>query len=466
MAIPAVPVIDDLPPAPTRNDGAADFTPKSDAMIGALQPLVVQVNITTQWMNGRLTDAQAAQAAAAASATAAADSATLAGQKVGLAADQVGLAITARQGAETALASTQVVAASVQSAAGTPSLIGRGGQALCAKIDETGVEFKALGQAIGDILVTARTPDATYLPANGSAYLQATWPELFAVIGAAVKTAPVTKLADPTSLPAGTGSGVAFSTDGVYMAVAHTTSPFVTIYKRSGDVFTKLPNPASIPPSQGNGVAFSTDGTYLAVAHAFSPYITIYKRSGDVFTKLADPATLPTSVGNGVAFSADGTYLAVAHTTSPFVTIYKRSGEVFTKLANPATLPANNAYGVAFSTDGVYMAVAHNITPFIALYKRAGDVFTKLPNPVSLQPSDSYAVALYQSGATYMGDFMAIAHSGTPYVTIYRDGYPFDPYTQFQLPAGTANGTTPQPNIDTALPIPKLTPYIKAKVNP
>ena len=73
MAIPAVPVIGDLPPAPTRSDGPADFTPKADAMIGALQPLVVQSNIAIQWMNGRLTDAQAAQAAAAASAAAAAD---------------------------------------------------------------------------------------------------------------------------------------------------------------------------------------------------------------------------------------------------------------------------------------------------------------------------------------------------------------------------------------------------------
>ena len=41
-------------------------------------------------------------------------------------------------------------------------------------------------------------------------------------------------------------------------------------------------------------VAFSSDDTYMAVAHQNSPFITIYKRSGDTFTKLADPATLPT----------------------------------------------------------------------------------------------------------------------------------------------------------------------------
>ena len=86
------------------------------------------------------------------------------------------------------------------------------------------------------------------------------------------------------------------------MAVAHATSPFVTIYKRSGDTFTKLANPATLPPSTGYGVAFSADGTYMAVAHFITPFVTIYKRSGDTFTKLANPAALPTSTGNGVAF--------------------------------------------------------------------------------------------------------------------------------------------------------------------
>ena len=47
----AVPVISNLPPAPTRSDGPADFTPKADAMIGALQPMVVQTNAVTSFIN-------------------------------------------------------------------------------------------------------------------------------------------------------------------------------------------------------------------------------------------------------------------------------------------------------------------------------------------------------------------------------------------------------------------------------
>jgi WD40 repeat protein len=86
-----------------------------------------------------------------------------------------------------------------------------------------------------------------------------------------------TKLADPTTLPNGTGFSCAFSPDGTYLAVAHYSSPYITIYKRSGDIFTKLANPATLPASTGFSCAFSPDGTYLAVGYNSTPYITIYK---------------------------------------------------------------------------------------------------------------------------------------------------------------------------------------------
>lgn len=87
---------------------------------------------------------------------------------------------------------------------------------------------------------------------------------------------------------------------------------------------------------------------YLAVAHDTTPYITVYGQDVDTFNKLANPSTLPTGHGRDVAFSSDGVYMAVTHSTTPFINIYKRAGDVFTKLANPSTLPAGNGYGVAF----------------------------------------------------------------------------------------------------------------------
>ena len=45
-----------------------------------------------------------------------------------------------------------------------------------------------------------------------------------------------------------------------FLAVGHNTTPFITIYRHSGDTFTKLANPAALPAGQGNGVAFFPNG--------------------------------------------------------------------------------------------------------------------------------------------------------------------------------------------------------------
>src|SRR5690606_4456614 len=81
----------------------------------------------------------------------------------------------------------------------------------------------------------------------------------------------VNKVNDPSTLPTGDGFGVSFSPDGNYLAVGHSSSPYVTIYKRNGDTFTKLPNPSTLPINTVFGVSFSPDGNYLAVGHWDSP---------------------------------------------------------------------------------------------------------------------------------------------------------------------------------------------------
>ena len=92
---------------------------------------------------------------------------------------------------------------------------------------------------------------------------------------------------------------------------------------------TKLSNPPTLPTSHAHGVAFDPTGMYLAVAHDSSPYITIYKRIGDTFTKLSNPSTLPAGSGNEVAFDPTGMYLAVAHSRSPYITIYAAIASCF-----------------------------------------------------------------------------------------------------------------------------------------
>ena len=179
--------------------------------------------------------------------------------------------------------------------------------------------------SVGDIVISkdiTKYANPEWLLCDGSLIDEFVYPELATMLS---RPNPSTKLANPATLPTDIGRGVSWSADGTYMSVAHSVSPFITIYKRSGDTFTKLANPSILPTDTGYGVSWSSDGTYMSVAHATAPYVTIYKRRGDVFTKLADPATLPTGIGQGVSWSSDGVYMSVAHSTTPFITIYKGS---------------------------------------------------------------------------------------------------------------------------------------------
>jgi predicted transcriptional regulator len=287
----------------------------------------------------------------------------------------------------------------------------------------------------GDLVTSSRaltTPD--WLPCTGLTYLQSSYSALFAELGLVNSFDPMVKLADPAALPGGDGHGGDFSPDGVYMAIAHATTPFVTIYKRAGETFTKLTNPTTLPTGQGTGASFSSDGVYLAVTHRTSPFVTIYKRAGDTFTKLTNPATLPANHAYGVSFSADDGHLTVSHFDSPYVTTYSRSGDTFTKLANPATLPTGRGYGVSYSPSGVYMAVAHDTGPYITIYKRSGDTFTKLANPATLPTGNSEACMFSPDDA-----YLAVTHTTSPYITIYkRSG---DTFTKLANPAALPTNT-------------------------
>lgn len=263
-----------------------------------------------------------------------------------------------------------------------------------------------------------------------------------------------TKLTNPAILPTGAGNGCAFSPDGKYVAVAHATSPFITIYSFSGGVLTKLANPSSLPTATCYRCTFSPNSTFLVVSISASPYIAIYSiNSSGVFTKIANPATLPTGSAFGCKFSPSGNFLAVTHNTSPYVTIYSVSGNVFTKVANPATLPTGAGRNCAFSPDGTLLAV---IGSGFVIYSISGSVFTaidtsSLPkftgNSCAFSPDGKYLAAgsgnnalvsisegvftalpdltgrgsgsISSASFSFDSTFLAIATSGSPFTEIY-----------------------------------------------
>jgi hypothetical protein len=144
--------------------------------------MVGEVNTALAWQAdsmaataGSMTAAAGSAAAASASATAAAGSVVSAQAQVGLAAQQAGNAAASSN-------SAQVAAAAAGSAVGLPSLVGNSTKALVVKTNETGVEFKAIGQAIGDFLETSRIPDETYILPD-TVYSRAAYPELSIILG-------------------------------------------------------------------------------------------------------------------------------------------------------------------------------------------------------------------------------------------------------------------------------------------
>lgn len=288
----------------------------------------------------------------------------------------------------------------------------------------------------------------------------------------------------------GGGSGAVGSGGGSkFLAVSSQDTPFITIYSRTGDVFTKLANPASLPGGNsqsscqfnalvGGGVVSST---VLATTQGSSPYINTYDISGNTFTKNANPLTLPPAEAHQVAFAPNG-MLAVAHDGSPFMTVY--TADAVNKLTNPSALPSGGGegiawngnsrvavgggganprvsvysvsgqapastlarvaelnvgsggfgFGLAYTGDGAFLAVAHDNSPFVSVFSISGDTYTKVADPATLPASNGNGVAWNPDGTS-----LAVAHTTSPFVTIYnRSG---STLTKIANPADLPTGT-------------------------
>jgi hypothetical protein len=203
-----------------------------------------------------------------------------------------------------------------------------------------------------------------------------------------------TKYSNPGTGTASTTRAVAFHPSDTAIAVSSSSSPYINAYAwTSASGFgTKFANPATLPaggPQAGTpkSIAFSPAGDAVAIAHNTSPFVTVYPWSGAGFgTKFANPATLPVSNGFSVAFSPAGDAIAVTNGSSPAITAYPWSGSGFgTKYSNPATLPTA-AVSLAFSPNGDTLGVADAGSPYIRAYPWNGTTGfgTAYANPATL----------------------------------------------------------------------------------
>ncbi len=139
---------------------------------------------------------------------------------------------------------------------------------------------------------------------------------------------------------------VAFSPDGAYLYATDggtdNSGDNMRIYAVSGDAFSWLSGQPNVQPSSPGPIAVSPNDVYIAVSETYtSPYFTIYKRSGSTFTALPPPATLPHSQVQTLTFTPDGKYLVIAEANSPYLLAYSvdASSDIFTPLPAPTLLP-------------------------------------------------------------------------------------------------------------------------------
>lgn len=201
---------------------------------------------------------------------------------------------------------------------------------------------------------------------------------------------------------------MAFSPDGQYLAICHSASPYFSLLKRYGDNFIMVSEYTTAGTSRC--VAWSPDGEYIAVGHSNSPYFTLLKRSGDVVERVTSYTT--TGACTSVAYSSDGRFIALGTSVSPRLTVLTQTGDTVSLYAT-STAVAYTVNSVAFTPDTYYIALGYSSSPYITLVRRADGTLTK----VSDAPSSSNTSRLTWSPD---GQNLLAAHSTTPYFTSYK----------------------------------------------
>jgi WD40 repeat protein len=181
----------------------------------------------------------------------------------------------------------------------------------------------------------------------------------------------------------------AWSPDGksIAFAIRNAGGRNLVVFNRTGTDTFALINTSSfvggLPTGVGYDCKWNHDGSSIAHCGPTSPYITIYNRSGDTFTKLSNPATLPTGAVVNIDWSPDGGRLLIGGNVVPRFYAYNRSEDTFTKIANPAQQPANNVTGLKCSGNGNLIVFGVYLNPTI-FYKFSGTAtYTLLPAPIN-----------------------------------------------------------------------------------
>lgn len=174
---------------------------------------------------------------------------------------------------------------------------------------------------------------------------------------------------NPGTLPTGAGKMCAWHPSNLFIAVAHTTTPFMSIYPITTYGFgTKLANPVSLPPGNLTGICFAPTGDFLLTLSATTPYVGVWAfnpaAGGSIGAKAPDPLVIPSSAtssplaGSTVcAWSPDGNWVAVLGGSYVYMWQFDRATGTFSSNARQYSGTINS---IAFTPDSQYLIAAMN----------------------------------------------------------------------------------------------------------
>ncbi len=178
----------------------------------------------------------------------------------------------------------------------------------------------------------------------------------------------------------GTEKGVAISHNGLYIATVDFIEDTLRIYNFTAGAFGSLINEST---TGGNGtdihgIDWSPDDDYVAISHSSSPYLLTLPFDGATIGSPATPATPPLATGGGgdstkqgVSWSPDGSSLAVAQNGGNFLLVYPMTAGAFGMPVAPSSAvnaSAGGGYGVAWAAGSDFVGLAVDDDPFVVVY--------------------------------------------------------------------------------------------------
>lgn len=221
----------------------------------------------------------------------------------------------------------------------------------------------------------------------------------------------------------------AFSTDGTKIAINFTPDQTVKAHNFTSGGLGSLIDTSSAWAGGGtsqSGLDWTFNDDFIAVLHTTTPFLSIWPFDGSNFGSEITPATPPTSIPTSdafqaVRFSPDGTAVAIASSADKSLLVYPFDGSTLGTPVEPTSDPSSGSggFGVAWTRGSDFVAVTFNAEPFVAVYSWDGSALGAAITPSTSSGAgsglcatfDKNGSSLFMGGTNMDGDLELYAYA-------------------------------------------------------